>query len=160
MLWQQDSRGFSKRIDTFLNIAEKHHIKPMFVLFDSCWDPDPKLGPQHAPTPGVHNSGWVQSPGRKALEDSSQYPRLQKYVKGVVGHFADDDRILGWDIWNEPDNLNTSSYGKEEPANKVALVNALLPQVFAWGARGESHTTSHQRRVERRLEQRCETKSH
>ena len=132
LLWQQDSRGFSKRIDTFLNIAEKHHIKPLFVLFDSCWDPDPKLGPQHAPTPGVHNSGWVQSPGRKALEDSSQYPRLQKYVKGVVGHFADDDRILGWDIWNEPDNLNTSSYGKEEPANKVALVNALLPQVFAW----------------------------
>ncbi len=63
LLWQQDSAGFKKRIDTFLTIADKHHIKPLFVLFDSCWDPNPKLGQQHAPTPGVHNSGWVQSPG-------------------------------------------------------------------------------------------------
>lgn len=132
LLWEQDSRGFSKRIDAFLNIAEKHHIKPLFVLFDSCWDPDPKLGKQREPTPGVHNSGWVQSPGRKALADPSQYKRLQRYVTGVVTKFALDERILGWDVWNEPDNPNTSSYGKEEPANKVELVNALLPQVFAW----------------------------
>jgi hypothetical protein len=34
-LWTQDSTGFSKRIDTFLTIAQKHHIKPLFVLFDS-----------------------------------------------------------------------------------------------------------------------------
>ena len=132
LLWDKDSRGFSKRIDTFLTIAEKHHIKPLFVLFDSCWDPDPKLGRQHEPTPGVHNSGWVQSPGRKALADASQYKRLQKYVTGVVSKFALDERVLGWDVWNEPDNPNTSSYGNEEPANKVELVNALLPQVFAW----------------------------
>ncbi len=35
-------------------IAAKHGIKPMFVLFDSCWDPEPKLGPQRPPIPGVH----------------------------------------------------------------------------------------------------------
>jgi hypothetical protein len=63
LLWQQDADGFSKRIDQFLQVAERHHLKPMFVLFDSCWDPNPKLGPQHPPVPGVHNSGWVQSPG-------------------------------------------------------------------------------------------------
>src|SRR5215470_14808420 len=62
LLWQQDATGFRQRIDAFLTIAAKHKIKPMFVLFDSCWDPAPMLGTQHAPTPGVHNSGWVQSP--------------------------------------------------------------------------------------------------
>src|SRR5712675_3052119 len=82
--WQQDAVGFQKRIDTFLQIADKHKIRPLFVLFDSCWDPDPRLGKQHAPRPGVHNSGWVQSPGAKALQDPSQYPRLEAYVKGVV----------------------------------------------------------------------------
>lgn len=130
LLWQQDSAGFKKRIDTFLTIANKHHIKPMFVLFDSCWDPDPKLGKQHAPRPGIHNSGWVQSPGAKALEDESQYPRLKAYVEGVVGAFANDKRILAWDVWNEPDNRNDSSYA--DPKNKGALVEALLPHVFAW----------------------------
>ena len=61
LLWQQDRDGFEKRVDAFLAIAEKHHIRPMLVLFDSCWDPEPKLGPQRAPMQGVHNSGWVQS---------------------------------------------------------------------------------------------------
>src|SRR6266480_7510473 len=68
LLWQQDAKGFQKRIDMFLSLCEKHHIKPLFVLFDSVWDPDPQLGKQRAPTPGVHNSGWLQSPGAKALE--------------------------------------------------------------------------------------------
>lgn len=132
LLWQQDAEGFKKRIGQFLRIAEKHKIKPMFVLFDSCWDPFPQLGPQRAPKPGVHNSGWMQSPGANALQDAAQYPRLEAYVKGVVGAFANDHRILAWDVWNEPDNTNGSSYGKQEPANKVELVSALLPQVFSW----------------------------
>ena len=130
--WQQDAAGFTKRIDIFLQIAAKHHIKPLFVLFDSCWDPEPRLGKQHAPRPGVHNSGWVQSPGAKALQDPAQYPRLEAYVKGVVGAFAKDERVLGWDIWNEPDNGNGGSYTEREPKNKNELVIALLPRAFAW----------------------------
>jgi hypothetical protein len=132
LLWQEDAAGFRRRIDEFLKIAHKHHIRPMFVLFDSCWDPFPKSGKQRPPTPGVHNSGWMQSPGAEALQDQGQHARLEAYVKGVVGAFAKDKRILAWDVWNEPDNLNTSSYGKQEPADKVALVLALLPKTFDW----------------------------
>lgn len=132
LLWKQDSEGFKKRIDTFLGICDKHHIKPVFVLFDSVWDPFPKLGPQPKPRPGVHNSRWLQSPGAEALEDPSQYPRLEAYVKGVVGAFAHDTRVLAWDVWNEPDNMNGSSYGKQEPADKVERVLRLLPEAFAW----------------------------
>ncbi|HZM11993.1 MAG TPA: hypothetical protein VFC15_17425 [Candidatus Limnocylindrales bacterium] len=132
LLWQQDAMGFKQRLDQFLAIAAKHHIRPVLVLFDSCWDPLPKLGKQHAPTPGVHNSGWVQSPGAKALKDASQYPRLKTYVQGVVGAFADDPRILAWDVWNEPGGFQYGYYEKHEPKNKVELVKALLPQAFAW----------------------------
>ena len=132
LLWQQDPEGFKKRLDIFLNIAKKHHIRPLFVLFDSCWDPNPKLGKQREPTPGVHNSGWVQSPGPAVLNDPTQYPRLEAYVKGVVGAFARDERVLGWDVWNEPSNTNQGSYQKGEVANKKDLVEALLPRVFLW----------------------------
>jgi hypothetical protein len=136
LLWQQDAAGMQKRMDTFLTIAAKHHIRPVFVFFDSCWDPYPKLGLQHPPIPGVHNSGWVQSPGTIALMDHAQEPRLEAYVKGVVHAFAKDDRIYAWDLWNEPDNLNSSSYRSKDAAEKIARMNELLPKVFAW-ARSE-----------------------
>lgn len=132
LLWKQDSAGFTKRLDQFLTIADKHKIKPVFVIFDSCWDPYPQLGKQHDPRPGIHNSGWVQSPGAVALTDSSQYPRLEQYVKGLVGAFKNDKRILAWDVWNEPDNTNGGSYNASEPVNKVELVNRLLRSAFAW----------------------------
>jgi hypothetical protein len=130
--WQQDSAGFHRRIDQFLAIAARHGIRPMFVIFDSVWDPSPRLGRQHPPVPGVHNSGWVQSPGASALADSAQYPRLKAYVQGVVGAYANDRRVLAWDLWNEPDNENGDSYAKQELRDKVTRVTALLPQVFEW----------------------------
>lgn len=132
LLHKEDAEGLYKRMSTFLEIADKHHIKILFVLFDSCWDPFPESGKQRAPKPHVHNSGWVQSPGQKALQDETQYPRLEKYVKETVAHFKDDQRILGWDVWNEPDNMTGPSYEKVEIANKVDLVYTLLDKVFKW----------------------------
>lgn len=129
-LWQQNPKGFTQRLDAFLAIAAKHHIRPLLVLFDSCWETNPHLGPQHPPIPGVHNSGWVQSPGKARLMDPAIEPQLEAYVKGIVGAFANDDRILGWDIWNEPDNQG-GDVEADVPA-KVARVEALLPKAFAW----------------------------
>ena len=130
LLWESDPEGFKRRIDQFLAIAARHKIKPLFVLFDSCWDPEPKLGPQHPPIPGVHNSGWVQAPGRARLEDTAGYAKLRDYVQGVVGAFAKDERILGWDVWNEPDNDGGGNYPRHE--GKQQHVLTLLPQVFDW----------------------------
>jgi hypothetical protein len=126
-LWEQDAEGFRQRLDQFLGIAAKHGIKPLLVFFDSCWDPNPKPGPQHPPIPGVHNSGWVQSPGRAGLADVANYPKLEAYVQGVIRAFANDDRILGWDLWNEPDNGADDQAGE-----KWRGVATLLPQVFVW----------------------------
>ncbi len=128
-LWTSNPEGFKRRLDEFLTIAAKHHIRPVLVLFDSCWETNPHLGPQHPPIPGVHNSGWVQSPGTKELMDRSYEPKLEAYVKGVVGAFANDKRVLAWDVWNEPNNGNRK---KDEAPNKTELVDALLPKVFAW----------------------------
>jgi hypothetical protein len=122
LLWQQDAAGFRSRINQFLTIASKHHIQVLFVLFDSCWEAEPKLGPQNPPIAGVHNSRWVQSPGVSALRDRSQEARLETYVKGVVSAFAKDPRIIGWDVWNEPSNSK----------DDLERVHELLPRVFAW----------------------------
>jgi hypothetical protein len=130
LLWENDPEGLKRRMNQFLEIAARHRIKPLFVLFDSCWDPSPVAGPQHPPIPGVHNSGWVQAPGAARLKDASQYGKLESYVKGVVGAFANDDRILGWDVWNEPNNGGGGNYAPTPDKNKYVAL--LLPKVFEW----------------------------
>ena len=133
LLWQQDAEGFKGRIDAYLSVAGKHDIRTMLVLFDSCWDPEPVLGRQRDPAPGVHNSGWVQSPGVPALCDPEQHHRLHDYVAGVVTAFADDPRVLAWDVWNEPDNgPAVSQCDPAVLAAKAALVQPWLSKAFAW----------------------------
>ena len=138
MVWGQDAQGLSSRIDRFLCIAAKHGIDTLFVLFDSCWNPHPHLGPQEPPLEGIHNSRWVQSPGSDALSNPDCYPRLKKYVVELLSGFKDDPRIIGWDLWNEPDNDNAASYPTAENADKLKLVGALLPQVFDWARSANS----------------------
>jgi hypothetical protein len=132
LAWSEDPEGLKQRMDQFLTIAARHGIKPIFVLFDSCWDPDPKTGPQHPPIPGVHNSGWLQSPGRTALVDPKQDSRFRAYVEDVVGRFAKDERVLAWDIWNEPDNSGGGSYNDDQLTPELRRIEQLLPQIFTW----------------------------
>ena len=130
-LWATDRAGFSRRLAQFVGIAASHNIKPLFVLFDSCWDPRPRAGRQRPPMAGVHNSGWVQSPGAQRLQDPAYTRVLQSYVTGVVGMFSNDPRVLGWDVWNEPDNP-ARDYRNVEHEDKQELVAAFLPHVFQW----------------------------
>lgn len=127
-----DAPGFLDRIDRFLEIADRHRIGVMFVLFDSVWDPFPQAGPQRPPKPGVHNSGWVQSPGREILADESLQESLAPYVRGVVGRFKDDPRVQAWDIINEPDNRNDAAYGSVELRDKAAAALVLTKKAFRW----------------------------
>lgn len=130
--WRDDPEGFLKRIDAFLKIADKHQIKIMFVFFDSCWDPFPHSGRQPAPRPGVHNSGWVQSPGQEMLMNGRTHGELAVYVKSVLNRFKDDQRIAVWDLFNEPENPVTRSYGAFESPYKTDYAIILLKEVFAW----------------------------
>jgi hypothetical protein len=132
LLWQEDSKGFLKRMDQFLDIAHKHHIGVTFVIFDSCWNPFPHLGKQPEPKPFVHNSGWVQSPGHEVLDQPETFSELKPYVQGLIGHFRNDPRIDIWDVFNEPDNDNNSSYGKLELKNKNDMALILLQETFDW----------------------------
>lgn len=136
LAWKQDPEGFLKRMDQFLDIAARHKIGVMFVVFDSCWDPLPRLGRQRAPRPHVHNSGWLQDPGREVLTQPGRIEELKPYVLALLNRFANDPRVHAWDLFNEPDNDNRNSYGangaKTEVPNKAELTLPLLKKVFAW----------------------------
>ncbi len=122
VVWQNDAAGMKKRMDDFLNICGKYSIRPMFVFFDDCWNPESAYGKQPEPKLGVHNSGWVQDPSCSLRKDTlTLYPFLQEYVKDIVRTYANDDRILMWDLYNEPGN------SKHEETSLPLLTN-----VFRW----------------------------
>jgi cyclophilin family peptidyl-prolyl cis-trans isomerase len=128
LLWEQDSAGLLERMERFLEIADKHGMRTLFVLFDSVWDPHPKLGKQPEPKPHLHNSGWVQSPHIDVLKDPAKVDALEPYAKGVLEHFKNDRRVLAWDLYNEPGNKND----KDGVDNKDQLCYDFLEKVFAW----------------------------
>lgn len=137
LLWEHDREGFVERIERYLAIADSKGIKTMFVIFDDCWNPDFALGPQPAPKPYTHNSGWVQSPGYRIVEDPSQWPRLERYVKELLGRFKADSRIAVWDLYNEPTNsVGDPITGARRPTNSIPLLRA----VFDWARSVEGLT--------------------
>ncbi len=105
LAWQQDPDGFKKRVDRFLDVAIKKHLLTTLVFFDDCWNSDPKIGVQPEPKPYLHNSGWLQSPGIKAVKDDREWGRLEKYVSDMLKTFGQDERVFLWDLYNEPGNL-------------------------------------------------------
>ena len=135
LLWDQDSVGFIKRIENYLDISESKGIKTLFVLLDDCWHPAPKLGKQPDPMPFVHNSWWVQAPGSAILGDSSRHHEVKNYIKGIISHFAEDKRVIGWDLYNEPGNVAPTQKGHNEFAikgDKDIFTLSLIRKVFKW----------------------------
>lgn len=122
LAWEIDPEGFKDRMDQYLAIADSHNISTLFVFFDDCWNPTYQAGKQPDPKPGIHNSGWVRDPGDVLLSDTTLLVTLEKYVKDVLNRFGDDDRIVLWDLYNEPGN---SGYGNKSMP--------LLKKVFRWG---------------------------
>ncbi len=122
LAWQQDTVGFKKRMEIYLTIANSRNIKTIFVFFDDCWNETYAAGPQPAPKPGIHNSGWLRDPGKLLYDDSHLIIVLEAYVKDILRTFRNDKRILLWDLYNEPGNSNYQ--------NKSML---LLKKAFQWG---------------------------
>src|SRR3984957_9298576 len=120
VVWREDPKSFKQRVNQYLAIADKHHIQTIFVFFDDCWNPNAKPGKQPDPKPGIHNSGWMQDPGRP-LKTEADYLELKKYVVDMLTTFRHDNRILLWDLYNEPGN-----------SNKNFKSAVLLTKVFAW----------------------------
>ncbi|MDR3268511.1 MAG: 1,4-beta-xylanase [Tannerella sp.] len=121
LAWETDKNGFKQRMGKYLEIADKHHIATLFVIFDDCWNAAYAAGRQPEPKPGVHNSGWVQDPGELLARDASLEIILEAYVIDILTAFKDDKRIVLWDLYNEP------GWGDK---NDRSL--PLLQQVFTW----------------------------
>lgn len=123
IVWKDDPIAYLNRFDKFLEIASLNGLSVMPILFDDCAfaNKPPYLGVQDAPIPGVANSGWTASPGSELALNPSEMPSLKQYLQDFICRYAADDRILIWDMYNEPGNCGMND--KSMP---------LLERAFCW----------------------------
>lgn len=91
---EADPAGFVRRLEDFVGRCRAHGLRPLFVLFDSCFGDEPSLAKAGSPT-------WVNNPGFSRMGREHR-PALERYVRDVVSPFRGDPRVLGWDVMNEP----------------------------------------------------------
>ncbi len=132
LVWMHDPEGFLGRFDHFLTVASAQGVSCLPVVFDDCWDPEPLWGPQPDPIPGVHNSRWVTSPARVLADSPGEWGKLERYVAAFLRRFGADERIIGWDLYNEPGNAMHPDPWREKPELRGERALPLLRAVHEW----------------------------
>lgn len=136
LVWQHDRDGLLGRLDTLMGVAARLGIDTVPCLFDDCGfgGAEPSYGSQPDPIPGVHNSRAVAAPGRRVVMDHGARAGLADYVRDIVRSFRSDDRILFWDIYNEPGNrmeFNDAGFSRF-PLELEPHSQSLMEDAFGW----------------------------
>ncbi len=132
LLFKDSPAAFLDRLEEVTAVSHSHGIGVIPVLFDGVWHPKPRLGAQPEPTPYLHNSMWVQSPGSEIFYDRSRWPELRNYVHGVMSCFQNDPRIIAWDIFNEPDQVDLVTLKVGSRNEKSITAAELVETIFDW----------------------------
>lgn len=124
IVWEAEGAAFLETFEIFLSIAAENELSVLPILFDDCafdGGQDPVYGKQPDPVPGLHNGRWTPSPGFAVSDNPEKQASLREYVYAVVGAHRNDERIVAWDLYNEPGN--TERYN---------LCLPLLVNCFRW----------------------------
>lgn len=136
IVWQDDRSGLHQRIEQFLDVCAENNIKVMLTPMDDCGfsGEHPYLGQQKAPTPDLHNSQAAASPGRNVVMDKSQWGEVEAYLRDIISTYKDDQRIVIWDLYNEPTNRMIFTTEGELPfdENMEKFSHELMEKAFEW----------------------------
>lgn len=101
----EDNKLFMKNLEEFLKICDKHDIRPGFVFFDGCHrDEGIFLDKPTEPVDGYHNSRWAKCPQEREWDqkDKNNFAKFKPYIVDVIKKYRKDERVLFWEIHNEP----------------------------------------------------------
>lgn len=166
-VWKADRDGFMSRLGQFINESAARGIRPTLIFWDDVnftTNPnvqfrEPYLGRQADPVPGMHNSQWTgtggaavrNNPSNWALPRTSSMPGAgaKQYIQDIIGTYANDNRVLMWNGYNEPGGGGAASL-VQATATWAREMNPIQPISFdAWGggldgvAIGESDVISY-----------------
>lgn len=99
--YDAEKETFLANIERFLAICDRHGIRPGFCFFDDCWNHKDVNLESPPPVKGRHNGRWAACP-QDVDRAEEKLPQIKAYVQDVVRPHRRDQRVLWWEIFNEP----------------------------------------------------------
>lgn len=120
IVWEREHDGFMERFERYIEAAHENGITCTVVLGNDCMPPkEEALKRMHL---GEQKVDWGYHGGRKvsqhgvfggagySLLDEPEYAKkYYAFVQEIVEKYKDDERILIWDVFNEPGNSQRAS---------------------------------------------------
>ena len=99
--WQHNALAFMLHFEHLLSACANRSIHVLPVLLDSCFG---NITPNASwiATKAYRNHTWIPNPGPAIVSNRSAWTAIDSFVDAVVRTHADDARVLGWDVMNEP----------------------------------------------------------
>jgi hypothetical protein len=108
LAWQHDDALFLSRVEDLCAAAGAADVKVLFVIFDSDFS-NATYNESWVTSTEYRDSWWVPNPGMALVDagpGSAAWLRLEEFVTQLVRAHKDDERVLGYDIMNEPHYWN------------------------------------------------------
>ena len=119
-VWENEHDGFMERFERYVQAAYENGISCMVVLGNDCMPPKDEafkrmhLGEQHIDW-GYHGGrrvsqhGTFSGAGYSVIDEPQGAAKYCAFVRELVERYKDDERILMWDVFNEPGNSGRNS---------------------------------------------------
>ncbi len=137
-VWEQEHDGFMERFERYIALAHENGISCMIVLGNDCMPPKEEfdkrmhLGEQHVDW-GFHGGrrvsqhGTFGGAGYSVLDTREGADRFCAFARELVEKYKNDERVLMWDVFNEPGNSNRKSLSLPVLERLFALIRGIDP---------------------------------
>ena len=130
--YDAEKETFLANIEQFLVICQRHGIRPGFTFFDDCHRHEGiSLDSPTEPVKGYHNGRWAACPQDRERTPEN-LPKFQAYVQDVIRAHARDERVLWWEIFNEPNRSEFSANLRRLGYDWAKQVAPLQPVMCCW----------------------------
>ena len=135
IVWKEQHDGFMARFERYLQVCAKYGISCMVVFGNDCMRPKGlevnRIGEQSV--------DWGYHGGRKLSQHGSlgvgysllDEPELAlehyEMVREIVTKYKDDERILIWDVFNEPGNTGRGNMSLPHMLKYVEIIREIDP---------------------------------
>lgn len=137
-VWQNEHDGFMERLERYIGAAYENGISCAIVLGNDCVPPKQEalqrlhLGEQSVDW-GFHGGrkvsqhGAFNEAGYSLLDDPEQAEAHCEFVREIVTKYSRDERVLLWDVFNEPGNSNRGSLSLPHLQKFFQIIRAIDP---------------------------------